>query len=341
MGIDITKNFSKTTLSTGYDSSAVSVDLETGDGAKLPDTAASGSFNVVWWNATDYGDPSDDPNVEIVRCTNRSTDTLTITRAQEGTSASNHNTANKTYKMILSLTKKTMDELDSHLSGHSDTPLWSELDLTVSDIADITTKIHSSLSSLGSDDHTQYILADGTRLFTGNQSFGDFNITNVGDISLDSISDDAGVENTLSIANLNTAYDHTSLTNDPHNITWGQVDKTVSDIADIATKSHTSLSNIGVNAHTAIDTHIAGSGASVHGDSFLLNTGDTGTGDYIIIGDLTVKNGSDNLLLVDETQFRAEGLSGAYRTAFNVDYDDSTFGPTIYGSTTRDANQRL
>ena len=36
----------------------------------------------------------------------------------------------------------------------------------------------------------------------------DGNITNVGDIALDTISDDAGVENTLSIANLNTAYDH-------------------------------------------------------------------------------------------------------------------------------------
>ena len=185
--IDPTTNFAKVTVSTGYDNSATSIELDTGDGALLPDPGVSGAMNVVWWNATDYGDPSDDPNVEIVRCTTRSTDTLTITRAQEGTSASNHNTANKTYKMILSLTKKTMDELDSHLSGHSDTPLWSELDLTVSDIADITTKIHSSLSSLGSDDHTQYILADGTRLFTGNQSFGDFNITNVGDISIDSI----------------------------------------------------------------------------------------------------------------------------------------------------------
>ncbi|PJE51530.1 MAG: hypothetical protein COV29_00005, partial [Candidatus Yanofskybacteria bacterium CG10_big_fil_rev_8_21_14_0_10_36_16] len=47
---------------------------------------------------------------------------------------------------------------------------------------------HGSISGLTDDDHTQYILVAGTRAFTGNQSFGDFNITNVGDISLDSIS---------------------------------------------------------------------------------------------------------------------------------------------------------
>jgi hypothetical protein len=38
--------------------------------------------------------------------------------------------------------------------------------------------------------------------------------------------------------------------------TWAQVNKTTSDIADIATKSHTSLTDIGSNAHSVIDTHL-------------------------------------------------------------------------------------
>ena len=49
---------------------------------------------------------------------------------------------------------------------------------------------HGGLSGLGDDDHLQYILVSGTRPFTGDQSHGDFNITNVGDISLDSITSD-------------------------------------------------------------------------------------------------------------------------------------------------------
>ena len=38
---------------------------------------------------------------------------------------------------------------------------------------------HGSLSGLGDDDHTQYILVDGTRAFTGDQSMGNNNITNL------------------------------------------------------------------------------------------------------------------------------------------------------------------
>lgn len=41
---------------------------------------------------------------------------------------------------------------------------------------------HGALSGLADDDHTQYTRADGTRAFTGSQSFGGFNITNVGTV---------------------------------------------------------------------------------------------------------------------------------------------------------------
>src|ERR1700726_4686067 len=93
---DAISNFAKSTVSTGYNAAATSIVLTSGGGAKFP----AASFNVVWWNSTDYSDPSDDPNVEIVRVTAVSTDTLTVTRAQEGTSASTKNTAAKTYTMI-------------------------------------------------------------------------------------------------------------------------------------------------------------------------------------------------------------------------------------------------
>lgn len=42
---------------------------------------------------------------------------------------------------------------------------------------------HGALAGLGDDDHTQYILVNGTRAFTGSQSFGGNNITSVGTVN--------------------------------------------------------------------------------------------------------------------------------------------------------------
>jgi hypothetical protein len=111
MALDPVMNFAIVTVSTGYDASATSIVLTSGHGAKLPSTF---SYNLVWWNSTDYGSPADDPNVEIVRVTARSTDTLTVTRAQESTTAATHNTSGKTYKMLLGATAKTITDIDSN-----------------------------------------------------------------------------------------------------------------------------------------------------------------------------------------------------------------------------------
>src|SRR5262245_42811040 len=95
------KNFARVRVSTGYNGSATSIVLFSGDGARLPSTAG---YYLVWWNYSDYPDPTDDPNREIVKVTARSSDTLTITRGHQGTSAATHNTPNKNYRMSLSST---------------------------------------------------------------------------------------------------------------------------------------------------------------------------------------------------------------------------------------------
>jgi hypothetical protein len=109
--LDPVKNFAKATLVSGYAAGVTSIVVSSGEGAEFPDPATDGAFNLVWWNSSDYGDPADDPLKEIVRCTARSTDTLTITRAQEGTSDNNHNIVGKTYKIALPFTKKEHDEI--------------------------------------------------------------------------------------------------------------------------------------------------------------------------------------------------------------------------------------
>lgn len=140
MALDSAKNFAKVQVSTGYDASAVSIVLTTGHGAKLP----TAPFNAVWWNFTDYPDPSDDPNVEIVRVTVVATDTLTVTRAQESTSATTKNEGGKTYKMIAGLTAKVIntDLGATFLTAETD-PVW------VADKSSYSTTAQGDLRWLG------------------------------------------------------------------------------------------------------------------------------------------------------------------------------------------------
>src|SRR3981189_543658 len=98
--LDNTVNFGKVTVLAGHNASDVSIALQSGNGPPLP----VAPFNVVYWNSTDFADPSDDPNKEIDRVTagggGGGGDTLTVTRGVEGTAASTKNTAGKTYKMV-------------------------------------------------------------------------------------------------------------------------------------------------------------------------------------------------------------------------------------------------
>lgn len=119
--LDPVRNLAIVNVSTTYDASAVTVVLSAGQGALLPDPSTEGAFNLTWFNASDYVNPASDPKVELVRCTARSTDTLTIVRAQEGTSASTKNNVAVTYRMIVTPTKKTRDDIETVLQGIAQT----------------------------------------------------------------------------------------------------------------------------------------------------------------------------------------------------------------------------
>jgi hypothetical protein len=86
------------TLAAGYDASATTIAVAAGQGPRLPTNM---QFDAVWWNQTDYPrGPASDPNREIVHVTSNSSDTLTVVRGQQGTTATPKNTAGKTYRLL-------------------------------------------------------------------------------------------------------------------------------------------------------------------------------------------------------------------------------------------------
>lgn len=106
MPLDNAKNGARATLASGITAAATSIALTAGHGSRMPTVP----FNAWIYNSTDFaGDPHDDPGYEIVRVTARSTDTLTITRAQELTSAADHNTSGKTYRLVAGQTAKVIN----------------------------------------------------------------------------------------------------------------------------------------------------------------------------------------------------------------------------------------
>lgn len=109
------KNFAKATLAQPYTASATTITLTSGGGAKFPAVP----FNATWWNSTDYGDPADDPFVEIVTVTSISGDILTVTRAAESTTATSKNLNGKTYSLSQTITSALIASFTGTQAGGS------------------------------------------------------------------------------------------------------------------------------------------------------------------------------------------------------------------------------
>lgn len=151
--LDNTTNFAKSTIANagGINSAVTSVTVATGDGAKFP----SSNFNVVLWDVATYADPADDAGREIVRCTSRSSDVLTITRAQEGTTASSHA---QNAGVMLALTDKMRDDIEAYLQGRlgSDIASASTTDIGTSTGQGVTITGTTTITALGTADAGTY-----------------------------------------------------------------------------------------------------------------------------------------------------------------------------------------
>lgn len=84
--------------------SGTSLVVGSGEGSRFP----TAPFNATLWPANTRPDPS---NAEIVRVTAISTDTFTITRAQEGTSAK---TVTTSFLIAATVTAKTVTDLETN-----------------------------------------------------------------------------------------------------------------------------------------------------------------------------------------------------------------------------------
>lgn len=86
MGIKVSNN-AFGTLAAGINSSATSITLTTGQGARFPTLGAGDYFYATLVDTSN--------NLEIVKCTARSTDVLTVVRAQETTTARAYSTGDR------------------------------------------------------------------------------------------------------------------------------------------------------------------------------------------------------------------------------------------------------
>lgn len=113
MALDPRKNFAKATVQGGYSAVAVLITIATGQAAGLP----TAPFNAVWYNSSDYADPSDDPDKEIIRIIDKDGDDLTIQRGHEGTAATAKNLAGRTYKLLAGATAKTITDIETDIAA--------------------------------------------------------------------------------------------------------------------------------------------------------------------------------------------------------------------------------
>lgn len=116
MGIKLTNN-ANATLAAGINSSATSITLTSGQGARFPTLGAGDYFYATLIDTSN--------NLEIVKCTARSTDVLTIVRAQESTTARAYSTGDRIEIRITAQTfldATTIYDINTSSTGYFDLP---------------------------------------------------------------------------------------------------------------------------------------------------------------------------------------------------------------------------
>lgn len=137
MTFDPHRNFAYSTVATAPSpaTSGTSLVVQPGDGALFPQPSTDGAFNLTIWPA---GAAPVASNAEIVRCTARSSDTLTITRAQESTSARAVITGDQ---IALTITAKIFTDIETQSSDPTEIQVGAPTGVAATDNAAIAAAI--------------------------------------------------------------------------------------------------------------------------------------------------------------------------------------------------------
>ena len=114
-------------------SGATTLNVTSGEGDNFPSTFP---YRLTIWDDENHADPTDDSGMEIVECTGRSGDALTIVRGKEGTSDVDHANGERVAMLI---TAGLFND-----STYGIMTLISEAPLITKSIADIATAINGS-----------------------------------------------------------------------------------------------------------------------------------------------------------------------------------------------------
>lgn len=114
MALDPAANFVRGNTDAAIDATQTSVSVV--DASIFPDPATEGEYNVVIWDAANHPRPDQDPDVEILRVTaiDTGTNTLTVVRAQEGTTGASHPSGSAVH---LSPTAKMFSDIESEYTA--------------------------------------------------------------------------------------------------------------------------------------------------------------------------------------------------------------------------------
>lgn len=124
MVLDGVANFVRVSTAESVDSTQTT--LAVTDASEFP----SEDHNAVLWDSAQYPRPDQDPNVEIIRVTaaDTSTDTLTISRGEEGTAAVSHPDGSA---LAVAPTAKMFSDIESAIANAGGKELVSYAKFTI------------------------------------------------------------------------------------------------------------------------------------------------------------------------------------------------------------------